>query len=228
LAAIIARFKSGIPSPGEKSVEIKLPPKALLDTLPDGTPRGCTFILRDAEHALRHALSILAMIKGVIIQKPETQASLLYGQNLVWLLDTLQPLSSIVVNFPTPLGVGLVALLQISVDLAQSHSSFRGSDSVLCHKASAALVLVCADFLQNFHPLLAEDEDGVSLRRSLCFALVQLTKASADHAPTSRLIASGLLPLAQRLVSENPMVGTGTDLWVCLCLSYVVSLLIRS
>ncbi|KAK4042470.1 hypothetical protein C8A01DRAFT_44486 [Parachaetomium inaequale] len=213
LGAIIARFKSGIPSPGEKSIEIKLPPKALLDALPDGAPRGCTFILRDAEHALRHALSMLAIIKGVVIQKPKTQASLLYGQNLVWLLDTLQPLSSILVNFPTPLGVGLTTLLQICIDLAQFHSTTRGSDSVLCHKASAPLVLVCADFLQNPQPLLAEDEDGVSLRRLLCFALVQLTKASADHAPTSRLTASGLLPLVQRLVSENPMVGAGTDLW---------------
>lgn len=158
-------------------------------------------------------MSLLAIIKGAVVSQ-EGQAPIIYGQNLVWLLDTLQPLSSILVTHPTPLGVGLAPVLQIATDLAEPHSGARGSDSVLYHKASAALALVCADFLQNPQRLLVEDEDGASLRRVLCFALVQLAKSSTDHAPTSRLIASGLLGLAQRLASENLIVGTGTDVWV--------------
>jgi len=213
MTAILARFKLTIPSAREP-FEIKLPPEAFLETLPNGAPRGCTFSLRDAEHAIRHALSLLAIIKGAIASN-DSQALLLYGQNLVWLLDTLQPLSSILVSWPTPLGVGLAPLVQIAVDLAEAHASFlRPDDAVLYHKVSAALALVCSDLLQNPKPLLAEDEDGVSLRRTFCFALLQLAKASVDHAPTSRLVASGLLASAQELVSENSIVGTDTDVWV--------------
>jgi serine/threonine-protein kinase ATR len=158
-------------------------------------------------------MSLLAIIKGAVVSQ-EGQAPFLYGQNLVWLLDTLQPLSLILATYPTPLGFGLAPVLQIAIDLAEPHSSARGSDSVLYHKASATLALVCADFLQNPQPLLVEDEDGLSLRRVLCFAFIQLAKSSVDHAPTARLIASGLLDFAQQLVSENPIVGAGTDLWV--------------
>jgi serine/threonine-protein kinase ATR len=85
---------------------------------------------------------------------------------------------------------------------------------MLYHKANATLALVCANFFQNPSQLLAEDEDCSSLRRVLCFALVHLAKASADYGPTSRLVASGLLASAQRLVLENSVVGSGTDIWV--------------
>ena len=85
---------------------------------------------------------------------------------------------------------------------------------MLYHKANATLALVCANFFQNPSQLLAEDEDGSSLRSVLCFALLHLAKASADYGPTSRLVASGLLASAQRLVLENSVVGSGTDIWV--------------
>ena len=165
-------------------------------------------------------MSLLAIIKGAVISA-ESQASLLYRQNLVWLLDTLQPLHSILVSWPTPFGVGLAPALQAAVDLAEAHISARGPDAVLHHKASAALTLVCSDFVQHPKLLLAEDEDGASLRRVFCFSLLRLAEAAADYAPTSRLIASGLTFFAQRLVSENPIVGIDTDVWVSLALSRV-------
>ncbi|KAG7291844.1 hypothetical protein NEMBOFW57_001865 [Staphylotrichum longicolle] len=80
LGAILARFKSTIPSPREP-FEIKLPPESFLKSLPTGTPRGCTFSLRDAEHAIRHAMSLLAIIKGAVTSNG-SQAPLLYSQNL--------------------------------------------------------------------------------------------------------------------------------------------------
>ncbi len=165
-------------------------------------------------------MSLLAIIKEAVVST-ESQASLLYRQNLVWLLDTLQPLHSILVSWPTPLGVGLAPVLQVAVDLAEAHTSARGPESVLHHKASAALALVCSDFVQHPKLLLAEDEDGASLRRVFCFSLLQLAKAAADYAPTSRLIASGLTFFAQRLVSENPIVGIDTDVWVSLASSRI-------
>ncbi len=165
-------------------------------------------------------MSLLAIIKGAVTSTV-SQASLLYRQNLVWLLDTLQPLQSILVRWPTPLGVGLAPVLQVAVDLAEAHTSARGPDAVLHHKASAALALVCSDFVQHPKLLLAEDEDGASLRRVFCFSLLQLAKAAADYAPTSRLIASGLTFSAQRLVSDNHIVGIDTDVGVSLALSRV-------
>ncbi|KAK4155321.1 hypothetical protein C8A00DRAFT_42044 [Chaetomidium leptoderma] len=214
LNAILARLKSDPPSSRETPTETKLPPKPFLETLPGGVPRGCTFTLPDADHALRHAMSMLAIIKDVVISKSESQPSLLFGQDLVWVLDTLQPLSSILVSWPTPLGIGLAPVLKMAIDLAEPRSGTRCSDLVLYHKASAALALVCADFLHSPQLLLADDEDGVSLRRAFCFALIRLAKTATDHAPTSRLIASGFLIAAQRLVSENPIVGDGTDVWL--------------
>lgn len=198
----------------ESPVEIKLPPDALFETLLDTVPQGCTFTLPDAEHALRHATSLLTILKNVILPKNESHASLLYGQNLVWLLDSLQSLSSILAVWPTSLGVGSAPVVQMALDLAEAHATFRGTEATLYHKANSVLALVCADFFQNPSRLLAEDEDGLSLRRVLCVALIHLAKATADHEPTSRLVASGLLASAQRVVSENAIIGSGTDLWV--------------
>lgn len=158
-------------------------------------------------------MGILEIIKGVI-HKPEAQASVLYGQTLVWFLDTLQPLSSILLNWPTPLGIELDPVLQIAIDLADPRIGSHGPESVLYHKACAALALVCADFCQTPQSLLTEDDEGVSHRRTFCSALILLAKASTDHAPTSRLVVSALLPSAQRLVSENHVVGDGSDTWV--------------
>lgn len=194
--------------------EIKLPPKAFFETSSDAGYRGCYFTLPDAEHAIRHAMSLFAIIKNVILSKSEPRASFLYGQHLVWLLDSMQSLTSILAALPIPLAVGPASLFQMAVDLAEAGSDLRGTEAVLYHKANAALVLVCADFAQNPARLLAEDEDGASLRRVLALALGHLAKASADHGPTSRLVASGLLASARRLVSENPIVGPGTDIWV--------------
>jgi serine/threonine-protein kinase ATR len=156
----------------------------------------------------------LTIIKGVVISESAPQALLLYGQSMVWLMDTLQSLSSILVTWPAPLGADLASVLQIATEVTESRNGSHGPDDALYHKASAALVGVCAEFLQNHKPLLAEDEDGASLRRRFCLALIQLAKAAAEHAPTSRLIASGLLASAQRLISEHPIAGDGTDIWV--------------
>lgn len=203
-----------MPTSSDGIIEITLPPRALLDSLPDGVARGCTYTLRDAEHILRHALSILVVIKGVVVQEARSQASLLYGQGTVWFLDALQNLSAILINWPTPLGVSLAPVLQASIDVVEAYKPSCSPDSALYHKGCATLSLVCAEFFHNPTALLAEDEDGVSLRRTLCFALVHLAGAVADHAPTSRLTTSGLLPLAHRLISENPVIGAGTDVWV--------------
>lgn len=216
-AAILAQLEAGY-----RPFKLKLPPREFLEALPDHVPHGCSYTLPNAEHALRHAMSLLVIVKGAVIS-PELNPRMLYSQHLVWLLDTLQTFSSIIVAWPTPLGVGLGPVLQTAMNLAEVHSSSRRLDAVLYHKASAVLVLVCTSFLQHPKPLLAEDEEGTSLRRVFCLALVRLSKASHDHEPTSRLVASGFLPLAQRMVFDNGLVGEGTDVWVCMNLPPVNS-----
>lgn len=213
VTAIIAQFKATAQAPREPWADLQLPPMSFLETLPGGVPRGCVYRLPDPEHALRHAMSLMVILKSAVIPK-NSEPSLLYGQNLVWLLDTLQPLASILVTWPIPLGVGLAPVVQAAVDLVEAHSNCRDHNAILHHKASAALALVCSEFLQHTAPLLAEDEDGTALRRAFCFALVQLAKASIYHAPTARLAASALLSSAQRLVSENPVIGMETDFGV--------------
>lgn len=192
---------------------MKLPPEAFYETLPHGAPRPCKFKIRDAEHAIRHAMSLLAITKGLAISA-NPQALLLYGQTTVWLLDILQSITPMLVSWPTPLGVGLAPTLQIAVDLAEALNCAGGPDAVLYHKSNAALALACSDLLQHPKLLLSEDQEGTCLRRVFCFSLLQLTNAAVDHAPTSRLIDSSLVSSAQRLVSENPIVGMDTDVWV--------------
>lgn len=159
-------------------------------------------------------MSLLAIIRIVMVSETESHASVLYANNAVWLLDCLQPLGSLLAGWPTPLEGALARFVQMALDFAEAQSNSPGTESALYHKASSALTFVCAEFCQGPEKLLAEDEDGFCLRRILCFALVYLAKAAADHEPTARLICSGLLASAQRLVSENPIAGAGTDVWV--------------
>ncbi|KAL2269062.1 hypothetical protein VTJ83DRAFT_3908 [Remersonia thermophila] len=214
LAAILARFKSSPPASRDRPVDLKLPPRTLLESLPDGPPRGCSFTITEEEHALRHALSMASIIKGVVVGGEDAQVASFYGQHLVWLLDTLPFLSSVAVTWPTPLGAaGLVPALQIAVDVAAARARLPVPNPAVADKPSIALALVCSEFLHHPQPLLAEDEDGVSLRQALATALVQLAEASANHAPTCNMVTSAIGPLVQRLVAENSVVGEGTDVW---------------
>ncbi|KXX76695.1 Protein kinase rad3 [Madurella mycetomatis] len=213
LGAILTQLKSAVPSTRETSTEIRLPPKTFLEVVSDTVPSGCSFNLSDDEYAIRHAASLLTILKNTILSKNDSQAFFSYDQNLVWLLDTIQPLSSILATWPVPLEVGLATLVQIALDLAKAHISSRGTKSILNHKANASLALVCTDVFRDPSQFLAGNEDGSRLRRIVCLALIHLAQASVNHEPTSRLIASAFLASALRLVSENPIVGAGTDVW---------------
>jgi len=197
------------------SPAITLPPKAFFETWNASAPRTCTFTIPDAEHALRHAVSLATIIADVAISRThEIQRVSPHDQQLTFLLDFLQSLSSLLAAWPTPLGIGLAPVIQIPLDLAEAYSGCRRVEGVLCHKANTSLVLVCASFCEASAYLVAEDEDGASLRRVFCLALAHLAKISLNHEPTARLVTSVLLPLAQRLTSENPALGASTDVWV--------------
>ncbi|KAK0703579.1 hypothetical protein B0T26DRAFT_658923 [Lasiosphaeria miniovina] len=89
LGAILARLRTVAHSPqAEFHPAIELPPQSLLQSFSDVVPQKCSYTIRRAEHAIRHASGLLSIIKNTISPKIETSTSFLLEQNLFGLLDS--------------------------------------------------------------------------------------------------------------------------------------------
>ncbi|KAK4162009.1 hypothetical protein QBC43DRAFT_216438 [Cladorrhinum sp. PSN259] len=212
LFAILDKFKSVTSTRQNPAVEIKLPPSNFLDEFIDPISQECLFPLCGNENALRLAISLLRIIKKAVVPSAQSQISLFHGYNTGWILDSLQPLSSLVAACPMPLEIGLAPVVETALELAEIYSSLEQADIPLLDKANATLIFVCNVIIQKPEQLLSEDQQGMELRHVLYRALIHLAKVSIFHRSTSHLIVSGLLNSARALVSGNLIVGLETDL----------------
>ncbi|KAK3987423.1 hypothetical protein QBC44DRAFT_351810 [Cladorrhinum sp. PSN332] len=211
LLAILDKFKSTKSTTSKTAAEICLPPTNFLDDFPKPLSQECSFALRGNENALRLTISLLTIIKKAVTSSSESQISLFYGHNSGWIIDSLQPLSSLVAAWPIPLEIGLAPVVGTALEFAEIYSSVDQVDIPLLDKANASLIFVCNAIIQTSQQLLSEEEQGVELRRVLCLALIHLAKISISHQSISHLIVSGLLNSARTLVSDNLILGIGTD-----------------
>ena len=185
------------------------------------TPQGCTLTLRSLVHAFHHAVGLVAIITNTILPKDGTGISPLFGHTLVWLLDGLPSLTSLLNAWPTPLELGPTPVIRTAVALTSAQSTANGINLLLSQKTYAMLVAVCHEILERPHRLLAEDADGLTTREVVCSGLVELCKGAMLYRPTLSLVVSRLVGKAQRLTSENGIIGPDTDAgvshWVADC-----------
>ncbi|KAK3693605.1 hypothetical protein B0T22DRAFT_401698 [Podospora appendiculata] len=215
LATILAQLNTTTLLPRDPPIEIELPSKDFfLKTLAfDAPPKGCSFVVKTLEQAVRHAIGLLAIIKYAVLQNNGSRLSPNFGHVTTWLLDVLQPLASVQSAWPMPPDVSLTPIIQIALHIATTQGSSHMTDAILCQKANSVLVAVCCEAFEQSQQLLSQDQNGEALRKVTCTALIHLANEVITHRPISRLVISRLLSPAQRLVSENAVVGTDTDIW---------------
>ncbi|KAK4229553.1 protein kinase rad3 [Podospora fimiseda] len=211
LFAILDKLKPTTSTNSKPTAELSLPPASFLEDFPQPISEECTITLRGNENALRLAVSLHAVISKAVTSESESQISLFYGYNSAWIIDSLQPLSSLVAACPAPLEIGCASLVRTALKFAEIYSRVDQVDIPLLEKANASLIFVCSSIMQTPQQLLSEEVQGAELRRVLCLALIQLAKTSISHRSIAHLIVSGLLNLTRTLVSDNPIIGTGTD-----------------
>ncbi|KAK4181386.1 hypothetical protein QBC36DRAFT_366889 [Triangularia setosa] len=211
LDSVLDLFNPNSSMSRKSPLEIELPPNAFLKSVSGDPILGCTFTLQGEENAIRFATSLLFIIHSAIFPGSEANVSVLYGNHPIWILDLFQPLSLLVATLPVPSDTRASRVVQMSLDLAEAYSELGATDAIFKHKANATLALVCNNMVRNPQQLLAEDSEGLDVRRVLCLAFIHLAKASVAHAPTSCIISCGLLGSAQILVMENAAVGADTD-----------------
>ncbi|KAK4192472.1 protein kinase rad3 [Podospora australis] len=216
IAAVLADFSPNpkAPVPRKPTVDIRLPPSSVHESLSENEVKECSFHVRGHANAIRFAACLLAAAKEAVIPpSSESEVSLLYAQHLVWILDSLQSLALLVATSPIPLETRLAAIVRTTLDVAAAYSSSEQTDWVFRDKANATLVLVCRAVVENPDQLLAKDEDISSqLQSVVSSALIHLAKASIDHRPTSRLLASGLATSLETLIKRNPAI-CNSDFW---------------
>ncbi|KAK3372021.1 phosphatidyl inositol 3-kinase-like protein [Podospora didyma] len=217
VGAIFASLKANMLSARDPAVTIELPPQSFLETFPNTTTRKrCFYTLKGTEHAARQAAGLLMIIKNAIHPKIAYEASYFLSHHTIWLLDSIQTLLSLLVSSPTPFGISLALIVQTSVEIAGAYQNRDVVASVMYQKANTTLAMVCGDIFDQPCELLADDENGMDLRRAVCFALVQLGRAAVADKPISGLVTSCLLTEErQHLLSTTPAVGPNTDVWRC-------------
>jgi hypothetical protein len=173
-----------------------LPTKAFLETIPDAVPKKCIYTIKGPEQAVRHAASLAKMISNAITSRPEPQppASMMYRQYSPWLCDHLQTLIFLQISWPAHIDVGVISTLETVLELAAAHNDSSGLESVVSHKASTTLAIVCSEIFEKRNELPGRNEGDQSLENILSRALVHLAKETLSHRPLSVLVSSRLLP----------------------------------
>ena len=102
--------------------------------------------------------------------------------------------------------MGVTSTVETALELAVVHNHPNGLESVLSHKASTTLAIICSEIFDQLNALLGRNEGDQCLEKILSRALVQLSKEALGHRPLSVLISSRLLPRApvNSLASPSP------------------------
>lgn len=146
------------------------------------------------------------MISNTLASRSEPQppASMMYRQYSPWLCDHLQTLISLQISWPAHIDVGIISTLQTSLELAAAHNDTSGLESVISHKASTTLAIVCSEILEKLSELLGRNEGDQPLENILSRALVHLAKETLGHRPLSVLVSSRLLSRSPPVSLDSP------------------------
>lgn len=174
--------------------------------------RRCSYVLGDADHALRHASCLLNILYGVTVQeKPPVQLTASFSKHVPWLMDSLEALNEEGKRWRELYGYNPAPLLQHALNLTDISSRV---EQVVTHKLYATAVLLSADTAEHLNELLIQDEDETSTSRILAMALVRLADVATKQRPISRLIAAQLLKPLERIFTEGHLGESSGDLKV--------------
>lgn len=174
--------------------------------------QGCTFSLVDEDHALRHACSLLSILRCT--STPERafgQRVISFGKHIPWLIDSLEELSQEQQRWADGRNLSPSPLLDTAISL--SKPSFT-VDRVVSHKLDAVIVLITSAMADHLVESRDESQTDGAARRIFALALVHLADAAVKSRPLSRLIVSQLLKPLDSLLAKS-FTEDERDLQVC-------------
>lgn len=189
-------------------------------TLPHRSfPQNCYYSIHGTDHAIRHALSLLSVIRNAILSREGLESDSLFAQHVIWLLDSLFALFQLRPHWRSAVDISSMDFIDFALGVASAHGNARGLNTIIYHKLYSLLALICAGVAENPKDILRDGEYGEKAKHSLCVAFIHLAKAAIKHKPISKLIKGQLLAPLKILTTENISYGPGTDFWVgALCI----------
>jgi serine/threonine-protein kinase ATR len=221
-------------TPGTKgSVDIELPDQNTLGALlpsegPAGTVRCPNYTIGDADHALRHASSLLHILHGVALpdQTPQQPVNP-FPKHIAWLIDCIEALNEEQKRWRDHATYDPVSLLSLALKLISPHS---GVEQAVIHKLYTVTVLLAAAVSVNQTGSPNPDPVDSSATKVLALALIQIADAAIKQRPLAKLAAAQLLKPLEQMLAEGVAGDISGDLQVrppWQCSVYAKSDLIR-
>ena len=199
--------------------ELDLPPASWLQTQLGSdytaTQGGWSYAIHDTDQAFRHAIGLILVFKSMVLPTDGKIPPTCYTQYLPWLLDTLLAYSGVRCVAATTIASVSTPVLKVVLDILKAHKDiYDDFGHFIPTKTYMLLVALCSQFLDSVHLVIAENEAGITLRQTLCVAMIYLSHEALQSRNISTLVTSRLLPPLQHTVLDNPLIGYETDFWV--------------
>lgn len=205
-------------SPATKgSVDIELPDHNTLDSLlPGGALAGAVrcpnYTLGDADHALRHASSLLNILHGVAVPDGIPKQSVTpLPKHIAWLIDCIEALNEEQKRWRDHGNYDPVSLLNQALNLIFPYS---GVEQAIIHKLYSVIVLLAADVAMNQTGSPNPDRIDSSATKVLALALIQVADAAIKQRPLAKLAAAQLLKPLEQMLAEGVAGDASGDLQV--------------
>ncbi|KAH8661929.1 phosphatidylinositol 3 [Xylariales sp. PMI_506] len=175
----------------------------------------CTYTLATASHALRHSMSILSLVSQFFqCHGLNDSVASVATDYLPWLIDSLYTLYEIQAYGPASVLDLLPSLLRTSSKLSAILQGMVDVDPLLKQKSYSTLVLLCGEAACHYNQFVADQGDIA--KQELCATMIQIAGLCISHKPTSKLAASQLLPIFDKLSIHGSEMLPNTDFWVLL------------
>lgn len=193
-------------------IKHELPTNGNLDT----NLEGCTYILHDFDHALRHVSYLLDLLIGVSSSYAGTyEVTPFFQGNIAWILDSFLLLYEVERAWVHSFAVQQSAVETCMLPIRAVHSLLLSMDRSLPRnlkcKGYAVLARLCTEFC-DYPDALSE----TSVEITFCAIILDLAANCVHHEPVAQAVRLQLLPALQNYQESQPELDLQSpDIIVC-------------
>lgn len=200
-------------------LSLQLPQDGILESLNCGQLRPlqqqCTYTVRLASHALRHASHLLSLLSIPLVDyQLSSNDPQSYHESIPWLMDACLRMNVTQNRWQYLSHSCLPQLFRNTINILDTMKLMVITDLLVKEKVYTLLVYLCVDALTRRQaPSGLENVVGVD-DRLLSVAVVKISEACLSFMTVSRLASLQIIPIVDKLIGYEKITPTGSDLWV--------------
>ncbi|KAI1427168.1 phosphatidylinositol 3 [Xylaria sp. FL1777] len=216
----IQSYLAGLPCSTNRDplLKLRLPQDGLLESLGCGQLRSlqeqCTYSIKLASHALRHALDLLSLLSIPLVEyQLSSNTPPLFQEAIPWMIDATIRLNATQNRWQQFSSSYLPQFLRHTIQILDTMKHLINNDMLVEEKAYILLVHLCAEVLSQRQtaPELA-NMTGVD-DQLLSVTVIKISEACLSFKTVSHLAISHIIPVTEKPISYERIIPTETDLW---------------